>query len=332
VVRRRDQLQGAVKLYRYRKLAFGALGALGLVGGAVAYASLIEPRTILVREIDLAIPTLPQSLSGTKLAFLSDFHLGGPGDPRGSAERALNVLREHQPDFILLGGDYYDRGIRVVQEPDWTQFREIAPTFAVMGNHDYHRGQRTTGEIIEKLNDSGIVLLRNGACDVELGAGKFRIIGLDDPYSGRADFNTAIKHLNGDIHPKIMIVHAGLIADELPVASADLIVSGHTHGTQIRISPFRHTGPLDVFWWLDYIKRSPLSRFRQGLFRVRGTLLYVGNGLGTTSLGMRFLAAPEVAIFRLFSGMGNADHSCDSPDHYILRNETRWFKPQTAAL
>jgi uncharacterized protein len=317
-----------MKLHRYRKIAYGALGVLGLVGGAIAYASLIEPRTILVREIDLASPTLPQSLNGTKFAFLSDFHLGGPGDPHGSVQRALSVLKEHQPDIILLGGDYYDRGTRVIQEPDWTRFRELAPTFAVLGNHDYHRGQRSTGEIIEKLKDSGIVLLRNSACDVELDAGKLRIIGLDDPYSGKADFEAAIKQCSGDIHPKIMIVHAGLIADELPIASADLIVSGHTHGAQVRISPFRHTGPLDVFWWLDYIKRSPLSRFRQGLFRVRGSLLYVGNGLGTTSMGLRFLAAPEVAIFRFFSGTGNADHSCDSPEHYLLRNETRWTKPQ----
>lgn len=304
-----------------------ALAGAGLAAGALSYAVFIEPRTLLIRELDIAIPTMPESLNGTTIAFLSDLHVGGPGVPIGSVERVLDILQRLQPDLILLGGDYYDSGKRVSPEPDWSRFPSIAPTFGIPGNHDYYTDQATSKEIMRLLEDSGITLLRNRNVDVELKRGTVRLIGLDDPYTGRADFGEATRNMSGELHPTIMLAHAGLVADYLPVASADLIVSGHTHGAQVAFSPFQHTGPLDVFWWLDIIKGLPISPYRQGLFRVRGSLLYVGNGLGTTSFGIRLMAPPELAIFRLYRDNGNPNRSCDDSDRYLLRHENHWTSP-----
>ena len=303
-----------------------ALAGAGLIAAAAAYASQIEPRTIVRREMDMASPTLPSALDGLKIAFMSDIHLGGPGDPLGSVHRALMILEEQKPDLILLGGDYYDRGVRVPCEPDWSRLPEIAPTFAVPGNHDYYRDQETTQEIMRLLAASGINVLRNQSADIDLEGGTARIIGLDDPYTGRADLKKALER-DADVFPTIMLAHAGLVADDLPVGSADLILSGHTHGAQISLSPFRHTGPLDIFWWLDVIKGKPASPYRQGLFRVRGSLLYVGNGLGTTTLGARFMAQPEVAIFRLYRHAGHESRSCDDAERYLLRYDATWTWP-----
>jgi uncharacterized protein len=323
---RREQPGDNRELDIYRKVTLGIAGALGLAGGLLAYASFIEPRTILLREFDLELPTLPDNLNGLRFAFLSDFHLGGPGDPLGSIRRAIKLLEQERPDLIFLGGDYFDRGVRVPGEPEWARFPAIAPTFGVPGNHDYHRGHDTTMEIFKSLERNGIDVLRNEVRDLEICGQTVRLIGLDDPYTGRNHFDKARRSVDGAVHPTIMLAHAGLVADNLPIGSADLILSGHTHGAQVRISPFRHTGPLDVFWWLDYLKKSPISRFRQGLFSVRGSLLYVGNGLGTTSLGIRFMAAPEVAIFRLFRGVGRADRSCDDPQRYVRNTRTSWLR------
>jgi uncharacterized protein len=321
---RRDQAGVGSQVSRFRALA---LGGSGLIAGALAYASLVEPRTILLRELEISLPTLPASLSGLRLAFISDFHVGGPGDSVGSIQRAISVLEDERPDLIMLGGDFYDRGVRVPDEPDWSRFPAIAPTFAIPGNHDYHRSLSTSEEVMRLLDDSGICILRNTSQHIALKGGTVRIIGLDDPYTGRADFGTAIHGLADNVHPTIMLAHAGLVADNLPGASADLILSGHTHGAQVRFSPFRHTGPIDIFWWLDFIKGSPLSPYRQGMFRVQGSLLYVGNGLGTTSLGIRFLAPPEVAIFTLARGNGRQDLSCDDPDRYVTGSRKSQIKP-----
>lgn len=304
-----------------------ALAGAGLAASALSYAAFVEPRTLLIREVDLAIPTMPDALNGTTIAFLSDLHVGGPGDPIGSIERVLRTLEQLQPDLILLGGDYYDNGKRVSPEPDWSRFPSIAPTFGIPGNHDYYTDQASSEEIMRLLVDSGVTLLRNRNVDVELERGTIRLIGLDDPYTGRADFGEATGQMNGDHHPTIMLAHAGLVADSLPDASTDLIVSGHTHAAQVAFSPFQHTGPLDVFWWLDVFKGQPISPYRQGLFRIRGSLLYVGNGLGTTSFGVRLMAPPELAVFRLFRDSGRTDRSCEDANRYLLRHEAHWTSP-----
>ncbi len=304
-----------------------ALAGAGLAIGALSYASYVEPRTLLVREIDMALPTMPETLDGVTIAFMSDLHVGGPGDPIGSINRVLSTLQRLQPDLILLGGDFYDNGKREDHEPDWSRFPAIAPTFGIPGNHDYYRDEANSRKVMEHLADCGIQMLRNANADVETGRGVVRLLGLDDPYTGRADFGRATNDLTNDQHPTIMLVHAGLVADYLPIASADLILSGHTHGAQVAFSPFKRTGPFDVFWWLDVIKGLPISPYRQGFFRVRGSILYVGNGLGTTSYGVRLMAPPEIAIFRLYRGTGNPDVSCDDPDRYLLRHETHWTMP-----
>jgi uncharacterized protein len=310
-----------------RSLRNLALAGAGVIATTLTYAALVEPRTLLVREMDLVLPTAPSSIDGLTIAFISDLHVGGPGDPLGSVYRAIHVMESVKPDVIVLGGDYYDNGHRVRPEPDWSRFPAIAPTFGVPGNHDYHTDLASSTDIFRLLDDAGIVLLRNRNVDVQTSRGSVRLIGLDDPYTGRADFGQAISGIRDDQHPSVLIAHAGLVADYLPSASADLVLSGHTHAAQVALSPFHHTGPLDVFWWLDILKGTPISPYRQGLFRVNGTLLYVGNGLGTTSLGIRLMAPPEIAIFRLYSGTGNSAHSCDNARHFLRRHEKHWTLP-----
>ena len=310
---------------RQRALAIGTSLA-GITAGAAIYARFVEPATLLVREIDLETPALPASLDGMKIAFLSDMHLGGPAEFRTPVHQAMDTLHQASPDIIMLGGDYFDRGVRAGSEPTWAEFPVIAPTFAVPGNHDYRGNPTNSSEIFSVLREAGIVVLRNESTSVPVRDSRISLIGLDDPYSERDDVHRAIRR-NSDLTAfRVMLAHAGLVADRLPIDTADLILSGHTHGAQIRVSPFRRAGPLDIFWWLDRLKGNPLSPYRQGLFRVRGSLLYVGNGLGTTTVGARFLAPPELALFTLFSGKGNPELQCDDPRRYIrqVRNSRKW--------
>ena len=69
----------------------------------------------------------------------------------------------------------------------------------------------------------------------------------------------------------------------------DLVLSGHTHGGQIRL-PF--IGPLAV--------RIALGRkYAQGLHRFGNTSLYVTRGIGTALVPMRFLCPPEITLIKL---------------------------------
>lgn len=304
----------------YRRVISLASFLIAAISAALAYSRFIEPRTLLIRTYDLALPGLPPALDGCRIAFVSDFHIRGPGDSLPAVNQVLTTLEQDRPDIILLGGDFYDKGVRKGEEPDWARFPNIAPTYAVPGNHDYKSCSEDADEIFATLREAGIDVMKDSYRRVELGGRAIDLIGVDDPYTNRDDFETAARPATSGANPRILLAHAGLIADYLPVGAADLMLSGHTHGAQIRISPFSGSGVLDVFWWLDRLKNKPISPYRQGMFWVRGTLLYVGNGVGMTSFGFRFMAPPELAFFRLRRRTGNQEFPCDSAEHYVLQS------------
>jgi predicted MPP superfamily phosphohydrolase len=69
----------------------------------------------------------------------------------------------------------------------------------------------------------------------------------------------------------------------------DLIVSGHTHGGQVRLP-------------LVGALRNPAERddlYEEGLRRRPWTQVYVSRGVGTVHIPVRFLCRPEVAILEL---------------------------------
>jgi predicted MPP superfamily phosphohydrolase len=68
-----------------------------------------------------------------------------------------------------------------------------------------------------------------------------------------------------------------------------LTVAGHTHGAQVnlplvreKVTPSRHG-----------------ARFAGGLFREGERVMYVSRGIGTSTLPIRFRAAPEVVLLTL---------------------------------
>ncbi|HEY3579407.1 MAG TPA: metallophosphoesterase, partial [Pyrinomonadaceae bacterium] len=71
--------------------------------------------------------------------------------------------------------------------------------------------------------------------------------------------------------------------------NVSLILSGHTHGGQVRIpfvgAPVRYA--------------SSDLKYDRGLFRRGATQLYVSSGTGVIGLPVRFGARPEIAVLRL---------------------------------
>jgi predicted MPP superfamily phosphohydrolase len=71
------------------------------------------------------------------------------------------------------------------------------------------------------------------------------------------------------------------------LGDVDLILTGHTHGGQIRI-PIH--GALETLTALG-------RRYAAGMHRVGRSLLYVSRGIGCSKLPIRFLCPPEVTVF-----------------------------------
>lgn len=299
-------------------IAVGAMGSLG--AAALLYAIFIEPRRLRVRHVAVTVPDLPEELEGIRAAFLSDFHLAGPRGNYRIACAARAAIDRERPDLILLGGDYFDHarwqsdGDSAAPLADWP-----APTFAVLGNHDFKGGSANSEAIAALLERQGVCVLRNTSTTVRLRGHDVVIAGVDDPYLELADLDTALGGVTGS-RPLVLLAHAPSIAPLLPAGAAGVVLTGHTHGGQVRLSPVTTLTPLDISFYLDRLYRRPHSPLQRGFHWVRGSLLYVTNGLGVTRWRMRFLAPPEVVILHFTATPADPDAPCDDVRRYV-----RWL-------
>jgi len=299
-------------LGRFIRTAAGLVAFLGV--SAFAYSAAVEPRTLRLRQFRIGIPLLPEPLEGLRIAYLSDFHVGGPGFGEQLTRQALETIAQEQPDLVLLGGDFVDRGNWAEESTTYDGLKQFANVVGVLGNHDYRGGEQVAESIRDGMARRGVVILRNESISLRLRDTDVTITGVDDPYTRHDDFDAAL--VPGS-WPLILLAHAPVIEDELRPGMAGMILCGHTHGGQIRISPWRTLTPLDYTFYLDHVVGRPVSRYQRGFHWAKGNLLYVSNGIGTTRWPLRFMAPPEIAIFHLSKTAPHPDEPCDDPARYV---------------
>lgn len=264
------------------------LALAGAAGGAAAvlgYAMLVEPRRLEVRRSTVHARTLPLDLEGLRIAVLSDLH-AGRFTPRSMLRRAVRRTLAEQPHLIALTGDFVDRSpddlehaLDVVRDL-WAPFG----VYAVPGNHDHaHGGLAAWRRALAER--SGIRDLTNRHVLIAHGDATLCVAGVDDLDEGRPQLRLPPPGLRDFT---LLLAHNPDQAERSRRHDdhVDLILSGHTHGGQIRIPAL---GPLH--------RKS--TTYDQGLRRRPWTQVYTTRGLGTTLLPIRFNARPEVAILEL---------------------------------
>ena len=305
---------------RPRLRALGAATA-GLVAAGAAtalYATLVEPRHLRLRRFAVTLPGLDPTFEGLRLTFMSDFHMYGPGRNRTITERAIAAVAAERPDLVLLGGDFYDHAAWYHGGAVFAPLaRAGSMVFGVLGNHDFRGGRINACEITNLLERQGVRILRNESTTVSLLGREVVISGVDDPYLGRDDLTAALGQVPPGTRPLVLLAHAPSLVDTLPVGAASLVLSGHTHGGQVRLSPWKTLSPLDSSFYLDRLNHRPLSREQRGFHWVHGCLVYVTNGIGMTRWPFRFLAPPEIVMMTLASAPADPDAPCDDPARYV---------------
>ncbi|HUV69105.1 MAG TPA: metallophosphoesterase [Terracidiphilus sp.] len=271
-------------------------------GGLALYSGEIERHWIDISRFDVALPTLPATFDGMRIAQISDIHMDNFTEPF-FLRHIVDLTNSLKPDAVVLTGDFVTSKWRPSR--DFTNFAvgsawqcaniltglECKARYAVLGNHDFGVGPQ---QVTEALTDNGITVLRNAYLPIERGGARFWLAGVDDPFSGQPDPELAIPPSIQRIpnEPVVLLCHAPDYADYLLRQSAgqavDLMLSGHTHGGQIRI-PF-----------LRPFRLPPLGRkYVEGWFHLDRMQLYVNRGVGAIGLPFRFNCPPEITLFTL---------------------------------
>jgi predicted MPP superfamily phosphohydrolase len=168
------------------------------------------------------------------------------------------------------------------------------PVVVSYGNHDYgidrQEGEKVCLELPDIMEDAlkrnGCRVLRNSSMNVEHEDGRLWFVGLDDLWYGGFDPHKSFADVPGG-EAVVALSHNPDTAQVVDKKSPGLILSGHTHGGQVRL-PF--VGAL----YLNTYNR----RLDQGLFHLRHSTLYVSRGIGYIHR-IRFYCRPEIPIFRL---------------------------------
>ena len=151
----------------------------------------------------LTFPGPAHALAPLRIAFASDFH-AGPTTHARTITQACQVLRDLQPDLLLLGGDFVSYRASHI-EALAQQLGEVpAPcgVFAVLGNHDLWADDR---QIVQHLRQAGIQVLVNENVQLPPPYSHVWLCGLDDPTSGSPD---AAAMFRGAGECRIVLMHS----------------------------------------------------------------------------------------------------------------------------
>lgn len=239
---------------------------------------------IEVNEWTIESADIPEQFGGFRIAQVSDLHNAEFGRDN---ERLLKLLRESEPDIIVITGDLIDSRNTDLQIA--LAFAEkavqIAPCYYVSGNHE----SRISGwaALRKGLSDAGVTVLEDRSVTLERSGGTLTLVGLADP-DFRGPFVAGLREMSGQQEGyTILLSHRPEYFELYADCGVDLVFSGHAHGGQVRL-PF--VGGLIA------PGQGLFPEYDSGLYRQGDTVMLVSRGLGNSIAPLRVNDRPEILV------------------------------------
>lgn len=240
---------------------------------------------------------LPDSFNNFKIIHLSDLHSKTFGKDNN---KIVNKIIKENPDIIVITGDLIDR--RKYNEEKAMllveKIKDIAPIYYVTGNHEGWSGKFSSLE--KKLNENGVIVLRNESIILRKGHEEISILGVDDPafsttgygedYKDNKIIEDEIEKIKKADGFNILLSHRPELFNLYREKDIDLVFSGHAHGGQISI-PFIGgiLSPNQGFF----------PKYYKGLYKESSTIMVVSRGLGNSVFPQRIFNNPEIVCVEL---------------------------------
>ena len=267
-----------------KRTAF-TVSAVGL--GCLGYGYAVNDH-VEVSRVEVKLADLDSAFAGLTVAQLSDLHLG-VYTSADYLRRCVEIVNSLQPDLVALTGDYTYISRKYV-EPVADVLSELKPrigSYAVLGNHDYYQG---AGQVVRALRRAKLNVLVDAYDRLDWRGGRLGLFGVDDLYYGDTNERRLLNQAPPD-EPRLLLAHnpdfiGRFIEKKLRV---DLMMSGHTHGGQIRF-PLVGAPHIDSMFG---------QRFARGLNRWEQIQIYTTRGIGMVGLPVRFACPPEIVLYTL---------------------------------
>lgn len=245
----------------------------------IGFAALLWKMSAVAREnrvlkAEFSLRRLNKELT---VFFISDIHR------RTVSEDMIREVKEHGVQLVMIGGDLAEGGVPYSRiEENIKRLSSLGKTYFVWGNNDYEVDQERLQEIFKA---HGVTPLRNASVLHDHQGQAVNICGVDDIRLELDDYPAALRGVQQDF-PTILVSHNPEIHHQIQETDGiDLILSGHTHGGQIRLGRF---GLCEI----------------GGTGTVHQAPYLISNGYGTSKLPLRLGARPETHLIKLVPGPG----------------------------
>jgi len=244
---------------------------------------------LLRRRFSLAAATVmpprwPCDADDLRILLLSDIHTGAFLHPEVLGP-LLEELMRLEPDLVAITGDIVEGWVEDL-DGFLPALAMLTPaplgTWYCFGNHDYFTGApERIGDLLASI---GIRTLRNESREIRGESRMLVLGGIDDRTLGTSDWDR-LTAAHGP--PHLLLAHHPDDFYEAERRGVALVLSGHTHGGQIRFP----SGP-------PIVRQSQFC-LDEGLYAHGSAMLAVTRGLGAVGLPWRAGADPEAVLLRV---------------------------------
>lgn len=262
---------------------------IGMVLGIYAFG--IEPNRLVIKEVELELPHWLPEHNGLRMAVLADLHVGAPHIDLDKVQEVVERTNQLKPDVVVILGDFVVDDVlggKVVAPEDIARVLQGLQArlgiVSILGNHDWYIDG---GRMRKTLANNGQIVLENQAVAVTHKGKSFWMAGIGDLWTRPVDIPGTLAQVKDD-EPVILLSHNPDVFPDVP-NRVSLTLAGHTHGGQVFLPIL---GRLIV-------PSEYGQRFAAGHVVEEGRHLFVGTGIGTSILPVRFRVAPEILLLTL---------------------------------
>jgi uncharacterized protein len=279
-------------ILNYKKWAFiltTGISSIMIVGG---FINAVIP---VVKKYNIDIHKSAGDVKQLRIVAVSDIHLGSIIRKR-SIKKLSRIIREQNPDLVLLLGDIVDGELGPVLRDDLLGYFTIPQCadglYAITGNHEFIGGGSRT---IPYIESKGIRVLKD---EVVTLPGGIQLVGRIDRDSYRFYRKTRmpLDSLMAGVDtskPVILLDHQPFHLAETAASGVDLQLSGHTHNGQM--------------WPLNYLT-GMIYELSYGYLKKGNTNFIVSSGYGLWGPRVRSGSRSEVLLITLnFTGNSSAN-------------------------
>lgn len=262
------------------------------VGGTILVLALavkvyFDTNTFKVHHVSFRTEKLP---AGTAFTVLHMTDLHNKVFDEGN-NKLIQTALKLDPDIIVITGDLIDRGTEKFGE--MLSFVEKLTNrhehvYYVTGNHEWDNPR--IEELLIGLRERNVTILNNKNEQIVVNDTTINLVGVDNVSTGHENMDKAFTNINEELYT-IFLSHAPTVVNWYDDIPADLILSGHTHGGQVRLPLLGAIVAPDEGFFPEYVK---------GTYEMeKDRYLYIDSGLGSSTVPIRFMNQSQMSFLTI---------------------------------